>query len=136
MSVPSDQLVELMAGGGGASAAPGPNPMAAAAGGNQPPAGGPMTTPQPKDGLIQAAMGNITLTFKMLEQALTAFGAQTEEGKAILSALKTLTSKFGEDRSKSDQLIPAELQQLVQSAGGGPVAQAMPPAGGATPPMQ
>lgn len=125
MSVPPD-LMKLIASGGGTGTSPGPNPMAAAAPGNAAPAGGPMTTPQPKEGLSQAAMVNISMTFKLLEQSLQVFGSQSEQGKAVLSALKTLTGAFGEDRSKAESLIPAELMQLVQSIpgmGGGNPAQ-------------
>ncbi len=95
-----------------------------------------MTTPQPKEGLHQAAMVNVSMVFQLLEQSLGVFGSQSEEGKSILSALKTLTTAFGKDRQKSDSLIPAELMQLIQSipgAGGGqPAAKAM----GGMPPTQ
>lgn len=128
MSVPPD-LMKLIAGGGGTGTSPGPNPMQAAAPGNTAPAGGPMSSPQPKEGLSQAAMVNVSMVFKLLEQSLQVFGSQSEQGKAILSALKTLTGQFGQDRAKSESLIPAELMQLIQSvpgAGGGPPAsQAM-----------
>lgn len=126
MAQPPQELMALMAGGGGEAAAPGPNPMAAAAPGNMPPSPGAVTTPQPQEGETQAAMVNVSMVFQLLEQSLPAFGSQSEEGKAILSALKTLTNKFGDNRQKSDQLVPAELMQLLQSipgAGGGNPAQ-------------
>lgn len=129
MSTPPDQLMKLMAGGGGAGATPGPNPMSAAAPGNEPPGGGPMATPEPKAGVTQAAMVNISMVFQLLEQSLQAFGSQSEEGKTVLDALSKLTKQFGASRQKSDQLIPAELMQLMQSVpgagGGSPAAQAM-----------
>lgn len=88
-----------------------------------------MSTPQPKEGIAQAAMVNLSMVFQLLEQSLPAFGSQSPEGKAILNALKTLTGVFGKDRQKSDALIPAELQQLVQSipgaGGGSPAAKTM-----------
>lgn len=124
MSVPPELASLMSGGGGGQTAAPG----GPGAGGGAP-AGGPMTTPQPKEGLMQAATVNISMTFQLLEQALGVFGSQSEEGKAILSALKTLTGQFGEDRQKADSLIPAELMQLVQSipgmGGGQPAQKAM-----------
>ncbi len=130
------QLLQLLAGGGGRSAAPGANPMSAAAPSNTPPPGGPMATPQPKEGVTQAAMVNMSMVFQLLEQSLPAFGSQSEEGKAILSALKTLTNKFGSSRQSANSLIPAELMQLVQSipgmGGGSPAAKAM----GSMPGMQ
>lgn len=129
MAAMPPELMEIMAGGGGTSTAPGPNPISADAAGNAAPAGGPMTTPQPKEGVTQAAMVNISMVFQLLEQSLAAFGSQSEEGKAILSALKMLTSKFGNDRQKADSLIPAELMMLLQTipgaGGGSPAAKAM-----------
>lgn len=130
MSVPQDSLIKLLAGGGGTNAAPGANPMSAAAPGNQPPAGGPMATPQPKEGVTQAGLVQVSLALNALEQALPAFGSATEEGKAVLSALKTLSGKFGRQRQESDKLVPAELMQLVQGAG--PAAKSL----GGLPPTQ
>ena len=125
LSAPPEELLKLMGSGGGAPggvASPGgagaPSPSA--------PAGGPMCAPQPKEGMAQAAMVNISMVFQLLEQSLPAFGSQSEEGKSILQALSTLTKKFGASRQKSDSLVPAELLQLVQSipgAGGGSPAQ-------------
>ncbi len=120
MSVPAD-LMNVMGGPGGKP--PGGAPMPGAE--NQAPSGGPMSTPQPKAGLEQSAMINVAMVFQLLEQSLGAFGSPTDKGKAILSALKTLTTAFGNDRQKSEQLIPAELMQLQQAvpgAGGGPAA--------------
>lgn len=129
MSVPKE-LMDVVAGGG----KPGGPPAAAA--GNQPPSGGPMSTPQPKAGMEQAALINIAMVFQLLEQSLGAFGSPTDKGKAILSALKTLTGAFGNERQESEKLIPAELMQMHQAvpgAGGGPAAaKAM----GAMPPTQ
>lgn len=129
MSIPPEALMKLMAGGGGTDSAAGPNPMSAAAPSNEAPGGGPMSTPGPKEGEIQKARVNISMVFQLLEQSLPAFGSQSEEGKSVLQALSTLTKKFGKDRQKADQLIPAELMQLVQSVpgmgGGTPAAQAM-----------
>lgn len=128
MSTPPDALMKLM-GGGGTGAPPGPSSMTAAAPGNEPPGGGPMATPAPKEGEIQKAMVNIAMVQQLLEKSLPAFGSSSEEGKAVLSALSTLSKKFGQERQKSEQLIPAELMQLMQAVpgmgGGGPAAQAM-----------
>ena len=118
-----DQLTALMSGGGG-----GGNPMAGA--GAQPsPGGGPMTTPQPKEGLAQAAMVNVAMSLKLLEQSISAFGSTSDEGKAILKAMTALTKTFGAEKPKSDSLIPAELMQMMQAipgaGGGSPAAKAM-----------
>lgn len=135
MSVPKE-LLSLMAGGGGEKTSAGPNPVAAAAPGNAAPGGGPLTTPQPKEGATQAAMIDISMVGKLLTKSLDAFGVLSKEGKAINQMLGILTKTFGADMNKSDQLIPAELLQLVQgiagAGGGSPTEKAM----GAIPPTQ
>ena len=136
MSAPPQELMKLIAGGAGQHAAPGADPMSAAAGGNAAPSGGAMTTPQPKEGVTQAAMISVAVALQQLETALPGFGSATPEGKAILGALKTLTAQFGKDREKAAPLMSAELMQLMQSSpaggGGNPAAKAM----GAMPPGQ
>lgn len=124
-ATPAD-LQKIMAGGGG-MAAKGPDPIAAAAPGNSAPGGGPMTTPQPKAGIEQAAMVNIALALDLLEQSLPAFGSENPRGKAINDALRTLTKEFGNERAKAQDLQGAEVKQLMQTvpaAGGGPPAAA------------
>lgn len=137
MSVPPE-LMKLMAGGGAKPGAPSGMPPAAA--GNAAPAGGPMSTPQPKEGLTQAAMIDISMVAKLLTKSMAAFGELSPEGKAINDALRIIIKAFGADMNKSDSLIPAELMQLVQSipgAGGGPpgagAVQGIPPAQPAVP---
>lgn len=129
MSVTPEALTQLLAGGGGVAAQPGPSPATAAAPGNEPPAGGPMMAPAPKEGDTAAAMVKISTVFQLLEQALPAFGAQSDQGKAIVDVLKKLSGSFGEQRAGADQLIPAQLMELMQSVvgagGGSPAAQAM-----------
>lgn len=134
MSVPPE-LMKMMAGGPKPGAAP-----AGAPGANQPPAGGPMSTPQPKEGLDQAAMINMSIAIKMLEQVQGKFGSLTSKGQAAHKALGILIKEFGQEAQKADSLIPAELQQLMQTvpgAGGGPPAAkamgAMPPGAPAVP---
>lgn len=122
-AVPAD-LQKLLAGAGGSAPPKGPTPSSANASSNTPPPGGAMTTPQPKAGLAQAAVMNVSIVFRLLEQSLPAFGSTSPEGRAILSALKTLTGAFGKDRQKGEELIPAELMQLMATqmpgAGGPP----------------
>jgi hypothetical protein len=135
LSIPPE-LATMMAGGAGKGPGAGEGPLDAAAKTNSPPSAGPMTTPQPKEGLEQAATIKIAMVFQMLEQALPAFGSPTPKGKAIVSAIRTLTTAFGADRGKAEQLIPAELAELTSSVsgagGGSPAAQAM----GAQPPLK
>lgn len=131
MSVPPE-LMKLMAGGAGGASGGGSPDALQAPGGTQAPAGGPMSTPQPKEGLAQAAMVNVSMVLQLLESSLPAFGSATPEGKAILNALKTLTNQFGKNRPEADKMIPAELMQLVQGMKGGAAQQSM----AAVPPTQ
>ena len=88
----------------------------------------------------------------LLEQALPAFGSESEEGRVILGALAAIGKKFGgAERAKSKELMPAELMNLIASLpqgpggmkppmpgggapGGMPPSGGMPPPGGAMPP--
>ena len=128
MSVPPE-LMKLIAGGGGKGGVP---PMNPAAGGQAPtgPAGAaPMSTPQPAQGEKQSAMVNVSIAMDLLEQTLPALGSESEEGRTVLQCLAGLSKKFGHTRSKSQELVPAELMQMMQSlpqAGGmSPEAKAM-----------
>jgi hypothetical protein len=104
-----------------------------------------MATPEPKEGLRQAAMINVQLAIDLLTQSLPALGGTSEEGGAVLNAVKSLTKKFGKTESKTKELIPAEIMQLMknlpQAGGGSPAAKAMmggapalPPGGPVPPP--
>ena len=126
--------MQLIAGGAGKSGgAPMPGaPGAPGAGGMPQPAqagGAPMSTPQPAQGDKQNAMVNVSLAMDLLEQTLHALGSESEEGQAILTCLSGLSKKFGHTKAKSQDLVPAELMQLMQSlpqAGGmSPEAKAM-----------
>lgn len=80
-----------------------------------------MSTPQANEGQQQEAMVNISMGMDLMEQALAAFGSETLQGKALLSALTTLSKAFGEQRQSGKELQGAEIRQLVGSlpAGGG-----------------
>lgn len=132
MAQPSPELMKLVAGGAGKS---GP-PMAAESpdAGSSAPAGAPMTTPQPAEGDKQNAMVNVGIARDLLEQTLPALGSESPEGQAVMKVLGLLTSKFGHTHAKSQELMPAEIQQLVSSlpkAGGPPGGPppGMPPGG-------
>jgi len=90
----------------------GPGPGATPPGG---PTGSPMSQPQQAEGLKTAARVNITMAIDILQQSLPAMGAATEEGQAVLNALKTLTKAFGKTETKSRELIPAEIMQLLSA---------------------
>lgn len=118
-------------------------------GGQAGPAGAPINAPQQKDGARETARVHVHIAMNMLEQALPAFGAESKDGKAILSVLSKLANAFGD--TNATDLIPAQLKEAVQSeprmGGGNPQQQKlmqvmrqqqMNPGGGAgrMPPMQ
>ena len=136
----SPELMKLVAGGAGKGAT-GPTPQAAAAGANTPPTGSPMSAPQEQEGMQQKARVNINMALDLLEQAIPAFGSETEEGKSLLSALSTLGKKFGQKREGAGELVPAQIRQLLaslpQALGASPEMKALqqpPAAGGGAPP--
>lgn len=116
------ELMSLIAGGAGKGGMP-PQPAGAAPGG-APPGGAPMSTPQPAQGEKQSAMVNVSIAMDLLEQTLPALGSESEEGRTVLACLSNLSKKFGHTRAKSQELVPAELMQLMSS---------MPQAGGMSP---
>ena len=83
-------------------------------GAQQPPRTSPMSTPQQNEGEKQGALPKVVMAMKVLEGTLQALGADTDEGQAVISALKTLGGKFGEkSREKGSDLISSELANLV-----------------------
>lgn len=89
-----------------------------------PPMPTPMSTPEPKAGVKENALVNISMALDLIEQALPALGSESEEGKKALSALSTLTAILGPKKQKAGELQNAEILQLLQS---------LPQAGGGTP---
>lgn len=124
-------------GGPPAGDAPAPGP------GQVPPAASPMSTPQPNAGEKQAAMLKVQQAMDLLEQALPDFGSESEEGSEIIATLGKLGKKFGgEKRARSNELMPAELMNLLSNLPQGPggikpmpAAPAGMPPGGAPSPM-
>lgn len=130
MSVPSDQLMQLVNGGmkGPPQSAPAPAaPATDGAPGGNAPVSAPMSTPEPKQGEKQNAMINVSLAQDLLEQTLPAIGSETEEGAVILDVLSKLSKKFGAAARKSKELVPAELMQMMQN---------LPQMGGMSPEMK
>lgn len=113
--------MKLMGGAAGGNPAAGP----AAAPSEEAPLGAPMTTPQANAGDQQAAFTQISMAMDMLEKSLPAFGSETPEGKSLLGALTQLTKGFGQQRAGGADLIPAELQQLLQGLKPSPEQAAM-----------
>ena len=71
-----------------------------------------MSKPQDKRGLKAAAQTNIHIAVNMLEEALPAFGSESEEGGKILAALKNLSAMLG--KKDTSDLVPAEVLQMVK----------------------
>jgi len=101
----------------------GPSPVANA------PGAAPMMTPQPPDGQTANAKVDVLMGIKMLERGIPAFGSTSKEGRALMKAVLALTKEFGADEEKSEELMPAEIRQLLQGLAG-PGQPPTPPAGG------
>ena len=85
-----------------------------------------MASAKPKEGLKAAAHTNVHIAVNMLEEALGAFGSESDEGGTVLKALHTLRKLVGK-RDSSD-LVPAEIAQMVSrmpQMGGGTDLQRM-----------
>lgn len=88
------------------------------------PAASPMSTPEPKMGNREGALVNISIAMDMLEQSLPAVGSESDEGRKIIAAIRTLTDVIGPKKAKTNELQQSEILQLLQT---------LPQAGGATP---
>lgn len=80
-----------------------------------------MSQPTPNDGARQMGMVQVVTAMQMLEKALPTLGSNTPEGKACLSALNTLSTKF--QRQKAEDLVPAQIQEMARAQRASPVAQ-------------
>jgi hypothetical protein len=108
-----------------------------------------MATPEPKAGLKEAALVNVSMALDLIEQSLPAIGSESPEGQSLMKALSSLSSVLGPKKAKTGELQSAEilqmLQNLPQAGGGSPVSRAIsggPPnlgmmgaPGGGAPPM-
>ena len=84
----------------------------------------PMSTPEPKAGVRENALVNISMALDLIEQALPAFGSESAEGAKTLQVLRSLSGIIGGKKDKAKQLQNAEIMQMLQN---------LPQAGGATP---
>lgn len=127
MGVPSDQLMQMIKsqrdGATPAGIPPATQGTTGMSDASAPPMASPMSTPEPKMGNREAAMINLAMAMDLLEQALPALGSETEEGQKILGAIRTMTGVIGPKKSKTNELQPAEIMQMLQT---------LPQAGGAT----
>ena len=117
-------IMALMQGAGAGGATPGGVTVGEAPPAGPPPMPTPMSTPEPKAGVRENALVNISMALDLIEQALPALGSETEEGKKALSALSSLTSVLGPKKQRAGELQNAEILQLLQN---------LPQAGGGTP---
>jgi hypothetical protein len=99
------------------------------------PAAGGMMTPQAPAGEQEGAKADVLMAQKMLERALPKFGSGDKRGKAILKSIASLAREFGKEEGQTEELMPAEIKQLLQGLAG-PGAPPKPPPGaqGAPPP--
>ena len=127
MGVPSDKLMEMIksqrdgATPQGVPAAP--ETPTGMSDNSAPPMGSPMSTPEPKMGNREAAMINLSMAQDLLEQALPAVGSDSDEGRSILNAIGVINKVIGPKKSKTNELQPTEIMQMLQT---------LPQAGGAT----
>jgi hypothetical protein len=128
MSVPSDQLMQMMQSQRD-SATPGgmppiPDMPSAMSDSSTAPAGAPMSTPEPKMGNREAAMINVGMAIDLLEQSLPAIGSESDEGRKVLAAIRSMSEVIGPRKGKTNELQQSEILQMLQT---------LPQAGGATP---
>ncbi len=123
MSVPPDQLMNLMRSQRGAEQ---PSPMASEASATDQtmPMASPMSTPEPKMGNKEGALVNLGLAIDLIEQSLPALGGDSPQGAKVLSALRLLTGVVGGKKDSVNELKQSEILQMLQT---------LPQAGGATP---
>lgn len=123
MAVSNERILKLIGDGQG-MAGDGAAPDA-----TTPPMGSPMMTPEPKMGNREGALINVNVALQLLEQSLPALGAESKEGVKVMAALKSLTGLMQPRQAQTDQLMNAEILQLLQNlpqlGAGPPEARAM-----------
>ena len=130
MAVAPDKLMELIKSQQRDAATPTgvpPTPEMPAPGmsdANTAPMSAPMSTPEPKMGNREGAMVNLSMAMDLIKQALPALGADSEEGKKLLSTIRMITGVLGNKQDQASALQPSEILQMLQT---------LPQAGGATP---
>lgn len=129
MAVPQDKLMELIKsqkdGATPTGVPPTPEiPLPGMSDASAAPMSAPMSTPEPKMGNREGAMVNLSMAMDLLKQSLPAVGADSEEGKKILAAIRTITGVLGSKQDQASALQPSEILQMLQT---------LPQAGGATP---
>lgn len=93
-------------------------------GSETPPMSSPMSTPEPAMGSKEGAMVNISLAVDLIKRSLPGIGANSNEGKKALAAMKALMSVVGKRKDSAEELKQSEILQMLQS---------LPQAGGQSP---
>ena len=65
------------------------------------PMASPMTTPEPQEGNMEQARLNVMMALDMLQNALTEFGTESEEGMVLSKIVSDIASEFGERESST-----------------------------------
>lgn len=102
-------------------------------GATPPPAAAGMMTPQLPKGKQEGAKVDVKMAVKVLVQTLASFEPGGAEFKAVMASIKALEKVFGEEESQTQELMPAEIKQLLQGLAGPGQMPGAPP-GGAMPP--
>ena len=92
--------------------------MAGAATPPETPAGpmaAPMSTPEPKMGSKEGALINLSMALDLIQQAIPALGAESEQGTKAMAAVKALHGVLGASKPRTDELQSAEIMQLLGS---------------------
>lgn len=118
MSVPAEQMQQM-------SSAPSPDASMPPQGG---PAPSPISAPAPKAGSEAVAHVAVNMAMRLLQNALPGFTIGGRQHKSVLDVMKKLAVDFGDSMPGSQQLVPAEIQQLMRtSQTGNPAEPAAPP---------
>jgi hypothetical protein len=93
-------------------------------GSETPPMSSPMSTPEPAMGSKEGAMVNLSLAVDLIKRSLPGIGADSEQGRKALAAMKALMSVVGKRKDSAEELKQSEILQMLQS---------LPQAGGQSP---
>lgn len=93
-------------------------------GAETPPMSSPMSTPEPAMGSKEGAMVNLSLAVDLIKRSLPGIGADSEQGRKALAAMKALMSVVGKRKDSAEELKQSEILQMLQS---------LPQAGGQSP---
>ena len=100
--------------------------------GSPPPGAAPMAVPDKPKGMEQGGRVDVLLALKVLQRALASMAPGSKESQVILKASSTLAKEFGDREDAAEELMPAEIQKMLQTLAG-PGAQ---PQGGGGQPQQ